>query len=146
MQRRITTRGLIIRNNQLYAQRLKNRDGTEKDFWCIPGGGLEPNESLHDGLRREMIEETGVTPDIGPLVLIQQYAENDREFIEFFFLVKNVNDFATINLEQTSHGMIEVAEHGFISLQEIDLRPAFLMSVDLSTLDGSPVPVINYLT
>lgn len=28
--------------------------------WSIPGGALEVGETLHDGLRREMLEETGL--------------------------------------------------------------------------------------
>jgi ADP-ribose pyrophosphatase YjhB (NUDIX family) len=28
--------------------------------WALPGGGLEPDESAHDGLRRELAEEVGL--------------------------------------------------------------------------------------
>jgi 8-oxo-dGTP diphosphatase len=35
--------------------------------WEIPGGVLELHESIHDGLRREVMEETGVEILPGPL-------------------------------------------------------------------------------
>jgi ADP-ribose pyrophosphatase YjhB (NUDIX family) len=36
--------------------------------WSIPGGALELGESLHEGLAREMREETGLVVEVGPLI------------------------------------------------------------------------------
>jgi 8-oxo-dGTP pyrophosphatase MutT (NUDIX family) len=38
-----------------------------RSVWVLPGGGLDPDESHDEGLRRELREEVGFTPDsIGP--------------------------------------------------------------------------------
>ena len=34
-----------------------------QDKWELPGGGLNHGESIHDGLRRELIEELGIEND-----------------------------------------------------------------------------------
>lgn len=40
------------------------------DYWCNPGGGLEPGETFEDAAHRELYEETGfqVTDLAGPVV------------------------------------------------------------------------------
>jgi ADP-ribose pyrophosphatase YjhB (NUDIX family) len=36
--------------------------------WSLPGGGLELGESLEAGVAREILEETGLVVDVGPVV------------------------------------------------------------------------------
>jgi ADP-ribose pyrophosphatase YjhB (NUDIX family) len=36
--------------------------------WSIPGGSLEVGETLEAGVAREMLEETGLHVDVGPVV------------------------------------------------------------------------------
>ncbi|MCX6553349.1 MAG: NUDIX hydrolase, partial [Acidobacteria bacterium] len=47
---------------------IKRRFEPMAGRWSLPGGTLELGESLHDGLAREMLEETGLVVDVGPLV------------------------------------------------------------------------------
>lgn len=80
--RRIAVRGIAFEDGKLFAVKHKEKM-VPSDFWAIPGGGLDPGESLEDGLHREMIEEMGVAPKIGKLLFIQQYRSEKREFLEF---------------------------------------------------------------
>lgn len=41
----------------------------DRDEWELPGGRAEPGESDHDAIRREVLEETGQTVEVGELVL-----------------------------------------------------------------------------
>jgi ADP-ribose pyrophosphatase YjhB (NUDIX family) len=146
MDRRITTRGIIYKNGKIFAQKLKRGEGTT-DYWCTPGGGLDPSESLHAGLVREMIEETGIAPEIGKLLYVQQYREeNGREYLEFFYHVTNVDDYETIDLASTTHGEIEVAEYGFIDPAKENILPKFLQTADIAKdIEAGQVQEFSYL-
>ena len=142
MRRRVNVRGIIINENgEIFCQKLTANTGKGRDFWCTPGGGLEMGEGLLDGLHREMIEETGVKPEIGKLLFIQQFAESGEqsahgpnEQLEFFFLITNWQDYQQIDLEQTSHGVEEVAECGFVNPKTTRILPSYLTEVNLDWL------------
>lgn len=137
-----------MKDGQLLAQELKpGSDGQKRDFWCTPGGGLEANESLHEGLYREMVEETGIIPVIGKLLFVQQFTDDEKEYVEFFFHVTNADDYETIDLAATTHGLEEVENVDFINPATHTVLPAFLQSIDIQKhIDtDQPTIVVNNL-
>lgn len=153
MSRRINVRGIIIKDGKLFAVRHKQPDSTGKNFWCTPGGGLDDGESLEDGIRREILEETGVIAQVGRLLFIQQFRKTGDEsydfdeFLEFFFHIENVDDFNNIDLTATSHGTAEIAEFAFVNPAETDFLPKFLQTIDMATVitKNSPVFIADEL-
>lgn len=147
--RRVNVRGIIVNDKgELFCQRLTARDRDGRDFWCTPGGGLDTGESLLDGLRRDMIEETGVAPEIGRLLFVQQFAEKGdqsahgpSEQLEFFFHITNWQDYQQIDLSATTHGELEVAACGFVDPKSTVILPSFLTETDMRRLIGEVAPV-----
>lgn len=146
MTRRITVRGIIVKDGKIFAQKLKKNEG-KRDFWCTPGGGLDDEELLRDGLHREMIEETSVAPVIGKLLYIQQYIDDEQEFLEFFYHITNADDYEQIDLASTSHGEIEIAEYGFIDPSQNVILPEFLQETNIAQdiESGNEVKEFTYL-
>ena len=58
---RISSRAIIIKDGKLLAMfRRKIKDGKVKEYFAIPGGGLEENETLEENVVRELKEEMNV--------------------------------------------------------------------------------------
>lgn len=144
--RRINLRAIITKDGRLLCQKLKNSHTLhDEEFWCTPGGGIDFGESLHEGLTRELIEETGVKPVIGNLLFIQQFMDGEREQLEFFFHVTNADDYEVLDLASTSHGDIEVAECAFVDPKTTTIKPDFLTAIDLDrAITASPPVRIAY--
>jgi len=51
--------------------------------WTLPGGHLEDNESPYDGVKREVLEETGYIVDIENLISV--YSAPQKDDIVFLF-------------------------------------------------------------
>ena len=131
--RRVNVRAIIYKNGKLLA--VKHKHGEDiSHYYAVPGGGLDPQESLVDGLARELREETGINAVIGNLLFIQQFPSAHAgyaEELEFFFTVKNPDDFTNIDLETTSHGAEELAVCEFVDPASVTLYPEFLQSIYL---------------
>ena len=142
MNRRINVRGIIWQDGKLFCQQLKNNHSNEDEpFWCTPGGGMDDGESIHAALTREMIEETGITPEIGRLLFVQQFFDGEKEQLEFFFNVTNVSDYTQIDLSATSHGDIEINRCEFVDPKRERVLPAFLTELDITAYLAGDLPV-----
>lgn len=136
MSRRTNVRAIVWRDGKILAVKHLNSDGSERDYWAIPGGGVDIGEGLVDAMVRELQEELGVTAEVGKLLCIQQYAterEGFDEEIELFFSVNDNDAFDRINLGDTSHGLAEIARAEFIDPTTEYIMPAFLGTIDLGS-------------
>lgn len=64
---RVSAYGVAVENGRVLLGR-----SAFTGLWDIPGGGVEPHETLLQGLVREFREETGVAPEPGPLVELRE--------------------------------------------------------------------------
>jgi 8-oxo-dGTP diphosphatase len=151
--RRIGVRGIAYHNGKLLSVLHRDHNGNPVDFWALPGGGLDPEEPLEQGIYREMIEETAIAPKIGKLLCVQQVmlparSGNLRENIEFFFHIENPEDYATVDLSATTHGEQELVDIAWVDPTTTNILPAFLQTIDLDAYiaDTKPAYIWNELS
>jgi ADP-ribose pyrophosphatase YjhB (NUDIX family) len=58
--------GVIVRDGQVVL--IKRKYEPLAGQWSLPGGTLELGESIEAGVAREMLEETGLEVEVGPVV------------------------------------------------------------------------------
>jgi ADP-ribose pyrophosphatase len=71
---RVRCTGLIIQNDCVLLVEY-NEDGIH---YNLPGGGLEPGETIKEGVFREVFEETSAEVIVGPLAMVYEMAPHNQ--------------------------------------------------------------------
>lgn len=82
---RLAARAILVHEGRLLL--VNAYPGGLSDLWCAPGGGVEPGRSLPDNLKREVHEETGLTIEVGPPALVNEFHDPKSGFhqVDLFF-------------------------------------------------------------
>ena len=65
MGKRVSSRAIIIENDKILVMfRRKIKEGKVKEYYVIPGGGKEENETLEENVKRELFEEMNIKKGI----------------------------------------------------------------------------------
>lgn len=91
--------GVIEKNGKfLLVQEAKDNC---RGKWNLPAGHLEPNETIYDGAKREIFEETGLNVDLTGILQISNRVFGDKVFVGFMFSTKIINsNINSINMSE----------------------------------------------
>lgn len=119
MEKRVSSRAIIIDDNKLltmFRRKIKS-DGTVKEYYVIPGGGLEEGETLEENVIRELKEEFNVDIEVVKFLGTEEYDDT----IANYFLCKIVSGTPKLGGEElermTSENYYEIR---YIDLNDID--------------------------
>lgn len=127
MEKRVSSRAIIIEDGKLLTmfRRKKKSDGSVKEYYVIPGGGLEVNETLEENVVREIKEEFGVDVQIIKFLGKEEY---DKD-IANYFLCKIINGTPKLGGEELDR----MTDDNYYEIRYIDLND--LDSYDINAKD-----------
>ncbi|OFV93532.1 MAG: hypothetical protein A3F68_06380 [Acidobacteria bacterium RIFCSPLOWO2_12_FULL_54_10] len=121
--------GVIIKGGNV----LLARRGQEpsKGQWSLPGGLVKVGEELHVALHREILEETGLSVTVGPVVEVLSRILYDAEGkVQFHFIII---DYLCTNPTGIAAASTDVSEICWASpdrLEEYQLKPETLQVIE----------------
>ncbi|MFY7854607.1 MAG: NUDIX domain-containing protein [Rubrivivax sp.] len=80
---RISAGALIEADGRLLL--VRNVKSGHYDFWVAPGGGVKADETLEQAVAREVLEETGLQVQVGPLRYIEDLVSPTCRTVKFWF-------------------------------------------------------------
>lgn len=131
---RNAVRAIIVRDGAILMQ--KKWSETRGDWYTLPGGGQDVQETLIEALQRECEEEVGVKVQIGELVRVADfYKQRETEFpstrhlVEFMFTCAVAEDYKPINGTHPDKHQVDVVWLPLKDVARHRLFPAGLANV-----------------
>ena len=96
---------------------VKRGQAPLKGHWSLPGGAVETGETLEQAVAREVLEETGITIDVGPMVEVLDRISRDVEGrVEHHFVLI---DFVARPLRGVLEGASDADEAAWVAVADL---------------------------
>jgi 8-oxo-dGTP pyrophosphatase MutT (NUDIX family) len=100
---------ILVKGNKFLLLKRSEDDHAFSGFWGLPGGHVEKNESIEEGLKREIEEELGISIK-NFFLLTKDFSENNEIFV---FVSNDLNleyNQIILNEEHTNFGFFNLFE------------------------------------
>ncbi len=125
---RVRACGILVVNEKLLLVRIK-APTRKQPFWMPPGGAVHPGETVHEAVKREMQEETGLEVETGDVLFVSEFIKSPWHAFEVYIRCKHISGELKLGSDpEYSDSLQMLKDVRFMGEEELsgeDLQPPF---------------------
>jgi ADP-ribose pyrophosphatase YjhB (NUDIX family) len=127
---KIRATGLLVFDDKILIVKQKVNENRN---WSLPGGRVEENEIIVEGLKREILEETGIVIKCIRLLYLCEKINSNERYLHITFLVEKTG--GEIKLPTNEYDENPISDVKFINTNEL-IEYGFSEKFQRIVLDG----------
>ena len=105
---------ILVESGRLLLVRQKLWDGR---VWSLPGGRVDPGESLENACVRELVEETGIRANVTGLLWVGERLDRDPPLLHVTFSVSRSG--GALRRPDNTHDANPISDVAFVPVNEL---------------------------
>jgi molecular chaperone GrpE len=76
----ITVKIVVLNSNHKILLLKRSKESLNAEKWDLPGGWIDKGETIEEAIKREAIEETGLSVEVGPIINAVEFPKEHEAF------------------------------------------------------------------